>query len=444
MTDILIIGAGPAGMAAAITASHNGADVTVVDNRIEPGGNIYSSLISTKRDRPKIWEALGSSYHNGQELIENFLQSKINYLPQHSLWHLDPDGSASVRGSGGLKNFNAKKVILATGAQERPMPIENWTLPGVMGVGAAQILLKNNGHIPNGQIVIIGTGPLPLLYAAQVLAVGGKIHAFVQPKYSRDISTCFRNLLGAWHGRSYLNAGLLYLMKRALAKIPVYRDVTEIQIVGNNFAEGVQFKTNTLHKLKASSILLHDGVVPNVNAGAAAGLQLVRNSEQDCWAPKSNNIIKVAGDAGGIQGAKAAELSGKIATLEALNLPIPYHLKSKLAKEKQFRSFIDAVYPPIGNAVLANDATLICRCESVSKGEMVTAIAYTGTDPNRLKTNLRCGMGPCQGRMCSLSIEAIISSTSGEDKNSIGLHRLRNPIVPITFRDLASLETDDT
>lgn len=444
MSDLLVIGAGPAGMAAAITASANGASVTVVDNRSEPGGNIYSCLKSTRSSRPKVWDALGSSYHSGQKLVDQFLSCDINYLPNHALWHLDPDGTASVRGPEGIKSFDNSKIILATGAQERPMPLEGWTLPGAMGVGAAQILLKSSGQLPIGPIIIVGQGPLPLLYAAQVLAVGGSIGAFVEPTVPRQIADYFQKMLGAWHGKTYLFKGLSYLMRRTLARIPVYRNAKEIRILGQEQVEGVEFRTNRIRQIPARSVLLHDGVVPNINPAAAGGLTLSRSEVQDCWFPVSNDLIKVAGDAGGILGAKSAELSGRKAVYESMGEPVPASIEYALEKERQFRSFIDAVYPTYGNAELATDPTIICRCEAVSMARIVSNIPECDTDPNRLKTNLRCGMGPCQGRMCALSIEAIISKTTGASKPEVGLHRLRNPIVPITLDDLATAQSENS
>lgn len=445
MTELLIIGAGPAGMAAAITAAEKGTKVTVIDNRSEPGGNIYASLRSTKSKRPIVWRNLGSSYHGGEALIEKFLRSSAVYLPLHSLWHLDPDGTASAKGPDGLKFFKPKRVILATGAQERPMPIENWTLPGVMGVGAAQILLKNSGQLTQTPTVILGTGPLPLLYATQVLANGGTIAAFIEPKFSRQLSTCAGELMGAWYGGGYLLKGLSYLIRRSLARIPIYRNASDIRLVGSTQVEGIKFRTKEVERhLLASSVLLHDGVVPNINPAAAAGLELKRNAQQDCWYPEPNEIIRVAGDVGGILGAKAAEITGELAALESLNSKVPTSLKRKLNKERKFRHFIDAMYPPIGSGSLANDETLICRCEAVSKLAIRSNIATTNGDPNRIKTNLRCGMGPCQGRMCSLSIETIIGNEQGKPKESIGLPRLRNPIVPVTLDELADLDITET
>lgn len=446
MTELLIIGAGPAGMKAGIVAARNGASVSVIDNRTEPGGNIYAFHQSTRTMRQDIWNALGSSYHEGTSLIEQFMSSNINYLPRHALWHLDPDGTASIKGPTGTKSFSPQRVILATGALERPMPMENWTLPGVMGVGAAQILLKSGGALPKGPIIIVGNGPLPLLYASQLIDMGGKISSFVQPKIPTDLLNSVKNLScslsGAWYGKHYLIKGMGYLLKRISNNISVYRNASNFRIHGQECAESISFDTHKTHKLEAGTILLHDGVIPNINPAAAAGLELERSDQQDCWFAKSNGIISVAGDVGGILGAKAAEISGEIAALKSMNIPVPQRLNSALNKEQKFRQFIDQLYPAIGSANLANDKTLICRCEAVSKQAMVAGIADTGSDPNRLKTYLRCGMGPCQGRMCSPSIETIIGSTTGEEKKNIGFHRVRNPIVPVTLRELAELDAD--
>ncbi|MEQ9112384.1 MAG: FAD-dependent oxidoreductase [Rhodospirillaceae bacterium] len=437
MTDILVVGAGPAGISAALTAAKKGAHVTLIDNRPEPGGNIYACLNSTRNHRPEIWKALGSSYREGQELIDGLLSSSVNYLPEHALWHLDPDGSASARGCGGTLTFEPGKVVLATGAQERPMPMPGWTLPGVIGVGAAQILLKAGGGLPDGPIIIVGTGPLPLLYAAQVLAVGGKIAAFVEPKSRKNLGLASRHIVGAWHGKAYLSKGLGYLIKRVLSRIPVYRNAVSIELVGEKCVRGVRFNCGRDILLDARSVLLHDGVVPNVNPGGAAGLALNRSITQKCWAPISNDNIVVAGDAGGILGAKSAKLGGIAAAHTLLGGTVPEWVTNSIGREKKFRSFIDALYPPVGSANLATDDTTICRCEVVTKKQIYDSAKASGADPNRLKTNLRCGMGPCQGRMCALSVENILAEATGEKRVSIGSHRLRNPIVPITMGDLA-------
>ncbi|WP_282077739.1 (2Fe-2S)-binding protein [Epibacterium ulvae] len=174
-------------------------------------------------------------------------------------------------------------------------------------------------------------------------------------------------------------------------------------------AEGVRFKTKSAREIRAETVLLHDGIIPNVNHGSAAGLALKRDTAQDNWYPQSNDAIQVAGDARGILGAKAAHLNGIAAAHRIMGQNVPLDVMGKLEKERKFRTFIDQIYPPLGNGALADEEMIICRCESVRKAQIQTAVENIGTDPNRLKTSLRCGTGPCQGRMCALSVERIIS-----------------------------------
>lgn len=440
MTDILIVGAGPAGMAAAIQGAKSGAKITIVDNKPEPGGNIYSGLLSTRKSHSNVWQAAGSTYQQGAKLIDEFMRCGVKYLPQHSLWHIAPDGTIGIIGADGAKSFKAKKIIMATGAQERPMPMTGWTLPGVMGVGSAQILFKNGGPLPQDPIVIIGSGPLPLLYASQVLAMGGKIAAFIEPMGAVKHVAGIKNMRGAWHGKSYLLKGIGYLIKRKLARIAIYKNAKNIQIIGDEFVTAVHFTTDKPHKIKAKTILLHDGVIPNVNPTGAAELAFEQSKAQQSWAAVSDGILHVAGDAGGILGAKAAALTGEKAMLDALGLNVPQKLMACLEKEQKFRTFIDAVYPPMGNAQFATNETIICRCELVTREAIQATLATTGNDPNRLKSALRCGMGPCQGRMCALSVEAIIADQLQIDAQTIGFHRIRSPIIPITLGEFAKLE----
>ena len=445
MTDLLVVGAGPAGMAAALTAAGFGARVTVVDNRSEPGGNIYAALTTTRARRPAVYKRLGSSYADGAALIDAFLAAGIDYHPSHMLWHVGADGAVATSGPGGARLFQADTVILATGAQERPMPLPGWTLPGVMGVGAAQLLLKTSGDLPAGPIVIIGTGPLALLYAHQVAACGGRIAAFVEPQGSASAASPVRHLRGAWAGRGYVLKGLGYLAARMLRRTPVHRNATGIAILGRERAEAVRLATGATVEIPARTVLLHDGVVPNVNPTAAAGLPFARSEAQASWepsveAPSPTDRVLVAGDARGILGAAAARVSGEVAARQALGQPVPARLIRFLDRERAFRRFIDAVYPPLGNGALADPETPICRCEMVTARRIRDAVAHTGTDPNRLKSVLRCGMGPCQGRLCALSVEALIAEATGTRAAEIGFHRIRSPIAPVTLGELADLD----
>jgi len=196
-TDLLVVGAGPAGMAAAITARRFGLNVMVVDEQQAPGGQIWRSVELTAR-RDKV---LGSAYSEGRDVAEKFRVSGVQYRPNTQLWRLEPGFRAFISRDRQAEIVEAAAVILATGAQERPVPFPGWTLPGVLTVGAAQILLKSAGQVPSKPVWIAGTGPLPLLYAVQLLRAGGQIAGYLDTAPPGQWKNALRHLpraLLAW------------------------------------------------------------------------------------------------------------------------------------------------------------------------------------------------------------------------------------------------------
>ena len=175
--DVLIVGAGPAGMAAAVAARRFGLDVLVVDDQPAPGGQIWRSVETVAPTaRGTI---LGESYRSGLSVAEAFRASGAGYEPGTQLWHVEPGFRAFLSRDRKARTIEAKAVVLATGAQERPVPFPGWTLPGVLTVGAAQILLKSSGQIPDKPVWVAGSGPLPLLYLTQLLRAGGQVAGFL-------------------------------------------------------------------------------------------------------------------------------------------------------------------------------------------------------------------------------------------------------------------------
>ena len=166
--ELAIVGAGPAGMAAAILAAELGVE-TVLDRRarLRRAGR---SIARVERARPN--SPLGPDYLAGRDLAAALRASRVEYRPNTTLWHIDPDGTLYLESDGRSETLTARRILLATGAFERPVPIPGWTLPGVMAVGAAQILLKSADLVPEGRAVLAGQGPLLYLLAAQLARAG--------------------------------------------------------------------------------------------------------------------------------------------------------------------------------------------------------------------------------------------------------------------------------
>ncbi|MBW6493980.1 MAG: FAD-dependent oxidoreductase, partial [Burkholderiaceae bacterium] len=176
-TDLLIIGAGPAGMAAAVAARSCGLRVIVADENSEPGGQIYRGVLANA-GRPQRARLLGPDYLAGRTLAESFMASGADFRPQTMVFEIASDGSATLLGPGtGAYVVRAGAVMIATGAYERAVPIPGWTFPGVMTAGAAQTMLKTSGQIPSGPLVLAGGGPLLWYVAEQLRGAGAEVAA---------------------------------------------------------------------------------------------------------------------------------------------------------------------------------------------------------------------------------------------------------------------------
>jgi hypothetical protein len=170
--DVVVIGAGPAGLAAAATSAEAGLSTLLLDENMGPGGQVFRAIASTPvTDRSQ----LGGDYWVGADLVQALRASGAEVIHRATVWSLDRNLEIAVSIGGASAFVKAKRVILATGALERPFPIPGWTLPGVMTAGAAQTMLKSSALVPDGRTVIAGQGPLLWLLAAQILRLGGRI-----------------------------------------------------------------------------------------------------------------------------------------------------------------------------------------------------------------------------------------------------------------------------
>lgn len=451
MSDVLIVGAGPAGMSAALDLQAYGLAVTIVDDQPAPGGRIFAAIESRK--------AHGSDDHMGAELVARFRASGGTYLPQTEVWQIEPGPRVFVSRRGRASMLEPRYVLLGSGAQERPMPFPGWQLPGVMTVGAAQILLKTAREVPDRPVWLAGSGPLLLLYAHQLIAAGGKVAGILDCTAPWRTVASGRLVPGAlMYGWRDLVRGLAW--KLELLGTRVIRGVTEIEAHGTERVERVRYRTRrgAEGEIDTTLLLVHDGVVPSVHNTLAAGCDHRWNAQQQCFEPvvdqfgrSSEPAVFVAGDGATIAGARAAISSGQLAAVgiaraagkltdgEAEHIAAP--IRRKLAAAAGFRRLIDSMFPP--SDVPLADATLVCRCEEVTAGELRNALrGRTQLGPDGLKSATRAGMGPCQGRQCGLSLTRLVAEMHGAAPGDVGFLRIRPPLKPLTIVELAALETE--
>lgn len=452
--DVAVVGAGPAGLAAATLCARAGLATVLFDEQPSPGGQIYRSITTTPVKRDTI---LGADYWAGSELAQKFLASGAHYVPGATVWNLTGEREIGVSVAGSARILTAERIILATGALERPFPIPGWTLPGVMTAGAGQILLKSSGLLPDGRTVIAGCGPLLWLIAWQYLNAGARIDAILETA-TGDSGAAWRHT-PAFATSPYLLKGLR-MMLAVRRRARVVSNVVELRAEGRDRVEAVAYRTagGPEQRLPVDNLFLHQGVVPNVNLAMAVGIEHGWDDVQLCFAPvldadggSSVSGIAIAGDGAGIAGAEAAQARGALAGHAAVRALRPNAqvlaetatVRARLARFTRGRAFLDTYYMPASQFRRPTRDTLVCRCEEVTAGQILDTVALGCTGPNQMKAFLRCGMGPCQGRECGLTVTELIAQARGVSPQEVGYYRLRPPVKPITLGELASLPKNE-
>ena len=447
--EFAIVGAGPAGMAAAVLGAQLGLEIAIVDEQNTPGGQIYRAIEHAGPGGP-----LGGDDLAGGPLVEAFRASQVDYRPGTTLWRLDPDGTLFVESAGRGATLAARRVLLATGAVERPVPILGWTLPGIMTVGAAQILLKSADLVPEGRVIMAGQGPLLYRVAAQLARAGAPPIALFETAPPENYFDATRNIASLWCGRGLFAEGLRLVATLKRAGVPVRRGVRGLRAVGRCSFERIVWEGG---ELAGDHLFLHEGVIPNIQTSLGLQLQHEWDEVQLCWRPSldvwgqtSLPNVAIAGDGGGIAGAEAAVLSGRLAALDAAlwlghigkaerdSRAAP--IRQALDKQRAKRKFLDHLCRPQRPAMVPlEDEVIACRCEEVSVGQIRGAVRLGAVGPNQARDFTRCGMGPCQGRICGPIVSAVIADELGRPIGEIGTFRPRAPFEPITVASLANL-----
>jgi NADPH-dependent 2,4-dienoyl-CoA reductase/sulfur reductase-like enzyme len=468
MQDVVVLGAGPAGMAAAARLRTMAVPVTLIDEQPAPGGQIWRNVEANQVGA--VGKALGGDYRAGAGAAAALRASGCALRFGTQLWQLEerpsetsgPDANwqVFVKTAAGLEVLPASVVLLAGGAQERPNPFPGWTLPGVISVGAAQILMKTGGQIPAKPVWVAGSGPLPLLYMTQLLALGGKIAGYLDTTPRRNLAGALPHLpraLAAWND---LRKGLGWLSALRRAGTHIVKDVAEIAAAGDGRLETLTYRPRggRAVTVPAELLLTHEGVVPSIHVSLAMGCEHEWRDDQLCFAPRldgwgesSRAGLYVAGDGAGIGGAEAARQRGEIAALgvacrlgrmskeEATQRAKPF--RRALEKALAPRRFLDALYRPRPEVFAPAEETVVCRCEEVTAGQIRRAAGNGG--PNQLKAFTRAGMGPCQGRQCGYTVSHLLARSLGTSAAEVGFFHVRPPLKPVTLGELATLEVEE-
>lgn len=452
--DVIVIGAGPAGMAAASSAAALGLKTALLDEQARPGGQIYRDVTAAA---PHLATLLGPDYTHGLGLVRALQAAGVDHRHEALVWDVAPDLTVTALQQRQAFQLRAPQLIVATGAMERASPIPGWTLPGVMNAGAAQIAMKSGGAIPAGRVVLAGAGPLLLLVACQLLDAGATVAALVETAPARNRRDALRHLPAALLAPAPLFKGLQMLRRLRAAGVPWFSQASELEVQGSQQAQALGFSAaGRAHRIEADTVLLHHGVLPNTQLSRLLRVEHVWSDEQLAWQVVTDAFgqtslpgLRLAGDGAAIAGALAAEAQGALAALgaaSALGRLAPADLATRaaplqraLVRQQRVRPFLDALYRPPPFIIQPADDTIVCRCEEVSAGRVREMARLGCQGPNQTKFYSRCGMGPCQGRVCGSVVTQLLAAELGRPEQAVGAYRIRAPLKPVPLGALAAM-----
>lgn len=457
-TDILVIGAGPAGLSAASLAGKAGLNVIVLDENARPGGQYYrqSRLVGSLPE-----SIVGPSQSAGRDLIEQIDLKHAQIHTDTLVWGVEADNTILYTQGGRSGRISAKAIILATGAHERVIPFPGWTLPGVMTAGAAQTLLKAQGILPGKRIVISGTGPFLYPVSTQLAAAGARLEAICE--ISRDRLWPLRVDQPYRHLQIYREAlGYLAKMRRLGLRIAMGTSVVEArgddalrEVVIAEFDDSHAEIASTRRVVAADTLLTSFSFVPNVQVARLLGCDLRWDEVQQTYFVKADDRLQtsrpgvyLAGEIFGIGGHRVAKAEGLLAAGSALAdlghtlgtdaMTAKRNAASTRSAGRQFASHMlksFALKPAIFDIVTPD--TIVCRCESVPRKEIDYHAQMWEGAQRAVKQCTRAGMGRCQGRMCGFAVSQLVRRHASVPNDIPAPDTARMPVKPLILREAA-------
>lgn len=444
-TDILVVGGGPAGLSAAIAAAGAGARVDLVDAGAAPGGQYWM--------QDPVAGATSQQAAEGSTAITSARAAGVAIHSGAEVWAAFPGGEIMANDAEGPITFQARSIVVASGAQDRVYPFPGWTLPGVMTPGAGQRLAKLGKTAPGRRITLAGNGPFLYAVAATLASIDATPALLVESGRAR---AAMLGLL-ARHPARIVEAVSLIAAARAVPDWRRGHVVTEA--LGEERVEAIRIapidERGTVDTARSERIdgidtlLVGWGFRPMIELTALLRCLHAYDRALGGWycvASPSTGLTSVegvyaAGEVTGIAGSRPARLSGTLAGLSAAaalgfeSAGMEERRKGLVRALASARAFGHALGrlapPPDGIADLARDDTIVCRCEEVTRGEIVAALAEGTRAVAGAKMWTRAGMGRCQGRICGSAVAEIAAAETGTSPAAAGFNPPRIPLRPV-------------
>lgn len=444
--DLLILGGGAAGLSAAIAARRCGLDVLLLDERAAAGGQYYKQpapgLVATPLD---------AQAREGAALVAAAVESGARILRGVEAWGAFAADRIAIFDGQRTRMIAPAALIVATGAQEAGLPLPGWTLPGVMTVGAAQTLWRSYRVTPGRRVLVAGNGPLNLQVAGELAAAGCTVVAVAEAARMTDPGAAV-GMLRTDPLLALRGVGLLWRLRRH--GVPVLRGAQLAGVVQQDGALRATVQTGRGPKtFDVDAVLMGHGFLPANEVlralGAAHDHDATRGhlvTRRDADGMTSVDGVYAVGDCAGLGGAPAAREEGIIAAFAAarrLGRDAPADLlaaaHARLAGHRRFQAALWRLFAaPRPGIALADDTTLICRCEEVTKAEIAAVLADGAPSIGEVKRRTRCGMGRCQGRYCAPVLAAWLAEAQGRPLDDLAMFAPQAPIKPVAIADIVA------
>jgi thioredoxin reductase/bacterioferritin-associated ferredoxin len=439
--DVAVIGAGPAGAHAAITAASAGLTCIVFDEAAAAGGQVYRAPAIDRTDKKP--DAI-----EGDRLRTVLGDSGATLAFRRRVWLVERGFVIHAIGPDGPERIAADRLIVATGTSERVVPFPGWTTPGVIGLAAATILLKADATLPGPRTVIAGRGPLLAAVASGILDLGGDVVAVLdQAPRMRWIKA-----LPKMASRpDLLKRGIGWWMQLICARVPIRHGADIVDVTRHR--KELLVRTSIGETFACDAVATGHGLTPSTEITRLLGARHRYAPELGGWIAEHDAFgrttvdgLIVTGDGAGIRGAAAAAFAGELAGLTAaFDLEqldrATFAAKAKSLQRAHARAsrFGSAMAEMMASRMADVDTlppeTIVCRCEDIKAAEIDAAISGGAVTIDQLKAWTRAGMGPCQGRICGETVASLLAKHVG-GREQAGMWTGRAPLRPVPVDEL--------
>jgi len=465
--EVLVIGAGPAGLSAAAAAAESGCRVIILDERPEPGGQFFKQLAPSHRFQMP--EAMDGQFAQGQALITRVRDLGVDILSGTAVWNalIVENGQVEldVIRDGTAERYRSGQLIIATGAYERAYPVPGWTLPGFMTTGAAQTLGRAYRVAPGQRVLVAGNGPLNLQVACELLKGGVDVVAIAEAAPKPGLGQWQSALQAFYRAPDLIFDGFKYLSTLRKAKVPLLyghrlaramgTDRVEQAVLGRVDADG-QLVPGSERAFDVDAVCAGYGFMPSTQITRLLGCAhyvdpATQGVSVEIAADGATSVpgVYAAGDGAGIGGSRVALARGTLAGTAAartLNHPVSAsgaRVESEahhaLDKNLSFQSALWRLFKaPVLFTGELSEEIVVCRCEGVTEQRIKETVASGADEIGALKRLTRAGMGRCQGRYCGARLAALCADAGDRPLDPWAMFAPRFPLQPIPVPALAS------